>query len=185
MRGRIADFLYISPRRQRITIDLDGDFRKTFDKVKDADIEITVRKYNPQRSNNANAYMWVLIDLLSEALRMDKKEIYFDHLRRVGGNMETYCAIPAAADRLCSFWRSQGHTGWGWPYDRVDSKLDGCVNLRLYYGSSTFDTATMARMIDHLCQDCEACGIETKPQEEIKSLLEEYEKCQKSKCAKQ
>jgi hypothetical protein len=33
----------------------------------------------------------------------------------------------------------------------------------------------MARMIDHLIQDCEACGIETKPQEEIDSLLEEYD----------
>ncbi len=175
MRGRIADFLYINPRRQRITVDLDGDFRKTYDKLKDGDVEITVRKYNPKRGNTANAYMWVLIDLLAVATWQDKKEVYFDHLRRVGGNMETYCAIPEAADKMCELWQAQGTTGWGWPYDRVDSKIDGCVNLRLYYGSSTFDTATMARMIDHLIQDCEACGIETKPQEKIDSLLEEYD----------
>lgn len=174
MRGRIADFLYIGPRRQRITIDLDGDFRKTYDRVKDGDIEVTVRKYSPKRSNDANAYMWVLIDMLSSATRIDTKDIYFDHLRRVGGNMQVYCAIPAAADRLCALWRAQGTTGWGWPYDRTDSKIDGCENVRLYYGSSTFDRATMARMIDHLVQDCQACGLETRPRAEIESLLEGY-----------
>lgn len=176
MRGRIADYLYIGPARQRITVDVFGDFRKTYDKVKDGDVEVLIRKYNPRRGNTANAYMWVLIDELASVTGLDKKEIYFDHLRRVGGNMETYCAIPAAADRMCALWRKQGSTGWGWPYDRIDSKLDGCVNLRLYYGSSTFDSATMARMIDHLVQDCEACGIETRPQAEINSLLKEYEK---------
>lgn len=175
MRGRIADFLYINPRRQRITVDLDADFRKTYDKVKDGDVEITVKPYRDKRSREANNYMWALLDMLAVATRIDKKEIYFDHLRRVGGNMETYCAIPAAADRMCALWREQGSTGWGWPYDRYDSKIDGCVNLRLYYGSSTFDTATMARMIDHLAQDCQACGLETKTQEEIDSIMEEYE----------
>lgn len=175
MRGRIADFLYIGPRRQRITVDLAGDFRKTYDRLKDEEIEITVRKYSPKRSNDANAYMWVLIDALSTATRIDAKDIYFDHLRRVGGNMQVYCAIPAAADRLCALWRAQGTTGWGWPYDRTESKLDGCENVRLYYGSSTFDRATMSRMIDHLVQDCQACGLETRPQEEITSLLEGYQ----------
>lgn len=175
MKGRIADFLFINPRRQRITVDLDGDFRRTYDKVKDGPVEITVKPYRDKRSLEANAYMWVLIDALSTATRIDKKEIYFDHLRRVGGNMETYCAIPAAADRMCELWREQGTTGWGWPYDRFESKLDGCVNLRLFYGSSTFDVPTMSRMIDHLVQDCHACGIETKPQEEIDSILEAYD----------
>ena len=173
MRGRIADFLYINPRRQRITVDLDGDFRKTYDKVKGADVEITVKPYRNKRSNDANAFMWALLDMLAVKTGIDKQEIYFDHLRRVGGNVATYCAIPAAADRMCELWNKQGSTGWGWPYDRTESKLDGCVNLRLYYGSSTFDTATMSRMIDHLVQDCRACGIE--PDEDIESLLRSYD----------
>lgn len=173
MRGHIADFLYISPQRQRITVDLAGDFRKTYDKVKDGDVEITVKKYVEKRSLTANAYMWVLIHELAKVTRINVRDVYFDHLRRVGGNMETYCATPAAAARMTELWRSQGSTGWGWPYDELDSKLDGCVNLRLYYGSSTFDKETMARMIDHLVQDCQACGLETRPRDEINALLKE------------
>ena len=175
MKARIADFLFISPKRQRITLDLDGDFRKTYDRVKDGDIEVLIKKYSPRKTNEANAYMWVLIDMLAEATRLDKREVYFDHLKRVGGNMETYCAIPAAADRMCKLWERQGTTGWGWPYDRFPSKISGCENVRLYYGSSTFDREIMGRMIDHLIQDCQACGLETRPQEEINSMLEEYE----------
>lgn len=175
MKAKIVDFLYIGPKRQRITVDLEGDFRKQYDKVKDGEVELTVRKWSPRRSNTANAYMWVLIDALATATGVDAKEVYFDHLRRVGGNLETYCTIPPAADRMCALWRAQGTTGWGWPYDRYESKIEGCENLRLYYGSSTFDRETMGRMIDHLVQDCRACGLETKPRAEIESLLEEYD----------
>ena len=47
--------------------------------------------------------------------------------------------------------------------------------MNLYYGSSSFNTKQMSRLIDGVVQDCKACGIETKPQQEIDSLLKEWE----------
>ena len=49
------------------------------------------------------------------------------------------------------------------------------TNVILYYGSSTYDTAQMARLIDLIVQDCKAQHIETADPEDIKSLLQMWD----------
>jgi hypothetical protein len=172
MKGRLIDFSYSSNRRQRITIELDVDWREGYESLRESDIEVSVKKWRQKRSLDANAYMWVLIDKLAVATGYKQRDIYFASLRNVGGNIRHYCGRPDAIDALCRLWEQQGSTGWGWPYDRYPSRLEGCENIKLYYGSSTFDTATMARLIDHLIQDCEALDIETMPPEQLAALFE-------------
>ena len=48
--------------------------------------------------------------------------------------------------------------------------------LHLYYGSSSFNSKQMSRLINDLVEDCKEVGIETKPQAEINSLLESWDK---------
>ena len=173
MKASIVDYLYINPHHSRLTLDVYDDIRALYDEIKRSEVDFKIKKYRKHRSLDANAYMWVLIDKLSIATAVCCKDIYFDALKNVGGNMEQYCSIPAAIDKLCELWKQQGHTGWGWPYERYPSRIKDCENVKLWYGSSTFDSATMARLIDHLVQDCKACGIETLPPDELRSLLEE------------
>ncbi len=52
--------------------------------------------------------------------------------------------------------------------------------INAYYGSSSFNSKQMARLIDGVVQDCKVYGIETKSQQEIKSLLESWNKKMKS-----
>ena len=169
MKGRIADYLFITPERQRLTLDIYDDMRGLYEKVKDSDVEIKITRRTQKRSLDANAYMWVLLDKLATVMRIPVKELYFDYLKNVGGNMEVFCGKPNAIDALCADWEARGT--FGWPYDRFPSKLDGCENVRLYFGSSTFDSATMARLIDMVVSDCQMVGIETIPEEELKSLI--------------
>ena len=49
------------------------------------------------------------------------------------------------------------------------------MNVILYYGSSTFDTRQMSRLIDNLIQDAKAVGIETMPPDKLAALLGEWE----------
>lgn len=176
MKARIIDYLFITPQRQRLTVELLEDFRDAFDKVKDGDVDVTVKRFKAKRSLDANAYYWTLLDKLSTETGIPIKDLYFDSLKNCGGNMETYCSTPAAIDQMAALWERQGTTGWGWPYERFPSKIDGCENIKLWYGSSTMDRATFSRMIDHLVDDCKACGVETMSQEELNSLLEAW-KC--------
>lgn len=48
--------------------------------------------------------------------------------------------------------------------------------INAYYGSSSFNSKQMSRLINDVVEDCKVYGIETKTPEEIKSLLESWNK---------
>ena len=138
--------------------------------------EYEIKQIRPKRSLDANAYAWVLLDKLAEALNYPKEEIYRRYVKEVGGCSDVVCVQNRAVSRLRSEWSGKG---LGWQTDTMPSKIDGCTTVVLYYGSSTYDRAQMARFIDLIAQDCTAIGIEVKPQEEIDSLLQQYERNKK------
>ncbi len=170
MKARLYD-LTVSPvdGDSRLTISTREDVRGLFDDLHDFDVEVTVKRYRKRRSLDANAYAWVLMDKLAAATGRKKDEIYLDAVRNVGGNTETVCVVDRAVDRLREAW---SRNGIGWPTEVFPSKLDGCTNVVLYYGSSTFDTAQMSRMIDGIVQDCKSLGIETMTPAQLAGLLE-------------
>lgn len=133
--------------------------------------EYEIRKKKSIRSLDSNAYAWVLIDKLAAATGIPKSEVYRNAVRDVGGNSETVCVTAEAAPTLRKTWESRG---LGWQTEDVVSKIPGCVNVILYYGSSHFDTRQMSRMIDSLVQDCKAVGIETLSPEKLSLLLGEW-----------
>ncbi|MCD7927330.1 MAG: hypothetical protein LUF80_00470 [Oscillospiraceae bacterium] len=132
---------------------------------------VTVKPRRKRRSLDANAYLWVLLDKLAAALSLPKTEIYRSMIREIGGNSATVCAVDAAVDSIREAW---GHNGLGWISDTLPSKIEGCTNVVLYYGSSTYDTRQMSRLIDMAVQECKAQGIETMPPEELQSLMEAW-----------
>lgn len=73
--------------------------------------------------------------------------------------------------KLCDGWNKNGI---GWQTEVMDSKIDGCKNVVLYYGSSTFDTKQMSRLIDNIVQDCKELGIETLTPQQLDALKEEW-----------
>ena len=87
------------------------------------------------------------------------------------GSYDIVCVKNEAVEALCSGW---SRNGLGWQTDTMPSKIEGCTNVVLYYGSSTYDTAQMSRLVNAIIQDCEALGIETKSQAEIDSLLSHW-----------
>lgn len=72
--------------------------------------------------------------------------------------------------------RNYGHTAGAKNTEVVDSTLDGCKKVFAYYGSSTYDTKEMSRLIDSVIQDCAALQIETIPPSELDMLLKEWGK---------
>jgi hypothetical protein len=133
--------------------------------------EIAIEPQKKKRSLDANAYCWVLLDKLAEQTFIPKTTIYQQYIREIGGNSEIVCVLEQAADRLIAGW---GRNGIGWLAEKMPSKLDGCVNVVLYYGSSTYDTAQMARFIDMIVQDCKIYGIETMTPKELEALKERW-----------
>ena len=148
------------------------DARRTLDSLKPGKVyDVEIKEHREKRSLDSNAYAWLLIDRLAEKLRIPKTEIYRRYIREIGGNNETVCVTAEAADKLQSGWE---HNGLGWQTDTMPSKLTGCVRVVLYYGSSTYDTAQMSRLIDLIVQDCREQGIETLSPDKLAGMMEEW-----------
>lgn len=140
--------------------------------------EVEIKESRKKRSLDANAYFWVLCDKLAEETRIPKAEIYRQAIRNIGGNSQIVCVPTAAVDKLRQGW---AHNGIGWISDTEESKLPGCTNVILYYGSSAYDSFQMARLIDNIIQDCKAVGIETATPEEIDIMKARWDDAQKNK----
>ena len=134
--------------------------------------DVTIKPHRERRSLDANAYCWVLIDKLAAAYRMTKEEVYREYIRHIGGNNSTVCVQDKAVEQLVSGWE---RNGLGWQAETYPSKIVGCTNVILYYGSSTYDTEQMSRLIDMIIFDCKAQGIETLPPDKLTAMMEGWD----------
>lgn len=136
---------------------------------KDKPYQLSIKQQTRKRSLDANAYAWVLINKLADVMRIPPNEVYRQAIQNIGGNSEILPVKEEAVEQFKKAWESHG-IGWLCK-DMGRSKISGYRNLMAYYGSSVYTTAQMAALIDSLTQDCLAIGIETRPQEDVDSLL--------------
>ena len=167
MKGEIVDFSLSFSRRQRLTIELDADFREEYDKLHDKPIEVTIKRYREKRSKDANAYLWALIGKIADALRESKDEIYLDMLKQYGQGGAVSVEQKYAED----FKRSYKYFEY-----LGSSDLNGKTfeHFRFWVGSSAYNTEEMSILIDGVVREAKDLGIETMPPDELKSLLGGY-----------
>lgn len=117
-----------------------------------------LKEYREKRSLDANAYFWVLLDELSCALGETKEALYLRYVKECG-IFRDFCLSPEEARTFRKAWSM---LGVGWQTEQVDYAEDGDrLIIRAYYGSSTYNTKQMSRLIDSVVADCKAVGIET------------------------
>lgn len=121
-----------------------------------------------KRSRNANSYFWLLLDKLAAVTRIEKERIYREYIQNIGGNSVSLTMTPPAAEQFIKNW---GINGIGWVCDIV-GQSDTAISFIAYYGSSTYDTAQMSRLIDLLIYDCKENRIETATPEELALMME-------------
>ena len=136
-----------------------------------------IKKFRKKRSKNANDYLWELLTQMSQALAssylyVSKEDIYRKHIK-IAGRCD-YVAVPdRAVDSLIEGWKDKGV---GWFAEVVDfipgKEIDGCKKVCLYYGSSTYDTAEMSRLLGSVIQEAQDMGIETLTESERALLYE-------------
>ena len=133
--------------------------------------EYELVKAKKRRSLDSNAYAWTLIDKIAASVRLPKEEVYQNTIRGIGGVSDTVCVKDAAVDKLRQNWSRHGI---GWQTEVLPSKISGCTNVVLYYGSSAYDQRQMSIFIDRLIEDAKALDIETLPPERLEAMLHEW-----------
>ena len=154
------------------TVRVIAEIASYIDSLKDdKEYTLTVKERKEKRSLNANALAWVLLDKLAEKLHIGKTEIYRTFIKDVGGNSEIICIQDKALDHFREVWE-QGHIGRF--TETVPSKIKGCTNVIVYYGSSDFNTADMSRLIELIVQECKDNDIPTWDEEELQRVCDEW-----------
>ena len=148
------------------------DFSETFDELADKEITIDIKQARKRRSLDANSYAGVLIDQIAQRTGVRKSEVYRNAIKEIGGVSTIVCVQDIAVERLRENWQKNG---LGWQTDTMPSKVGGCTNVILYYGSSTYDSKQMARLIDLLIQDAESLGIATLTDAQVGGLVGKWQ----------
>lgn len=66
MTGRLVDMSFSLNRKQRITLEVDSDFRSLWDKLNQEPLlDIEIKKHRNKRSHSANAYFHVLVNKIA------------------------------------------------------------------------------------------------------------------------
>ena len=180
MVGKLSGFTLNRDGTQNITVTVNADFATEYDELKDKEVDVEIKKYSKRRSLDANAYCWTLIDKIAEKTGEKKSDVYRHAIKEIGGVSTIVCVIDAAADSLCQGWSEHGT---GWMTEKVKSKIAGCTNVTLWYGSSVYNTKQMSDLINSVIQEAEAQGIPTITEKEKEKLLGKWTVKQEKKAA--
>lgn len=170
MRGTLRDLTFTGNGRQVLSVTLDGDFRENFDKMRDKPVEVQIKPYRKKRSKNANDYLWVLCDKIAASQGITAVEVYRKEIRDAG----TFEDFLIKNERIEKFSTAWSEKGLGWFTLLVDDYGGDYKQIRAYYGSSSYNTAEMSRLINATIEDAKALGIETATPEELSILIDEW-----------
>lgn len=173
MIGKLKDLTRSREGNFLVTISTPENISELYDALSEKEISFEIKQSRRGRSLSANAYAWVLIDKIAERTGEKKTDVYRHAIKEIGGVSDTICVMDKAVDRLRESWEKNG---LGWQTDTIQSKVEGCTNVILYYGSSVYDSKQMAQLIDSLIQDAEALGIPTISDAEAEKMLGSWRK---------
>ena len=135
-------------------------------------LNVEIKPFRNARSLEANAYMWELIGQIAGALVNDSDTIYENMLRDYG----SFVTIPIWKTELENEKRKH----------RLCVELDETVLTdkkgneqtfvwcKCYRGSSEYDTAEMARLIDGVVSAAQELEIDTRTSKEIEAMKQAW-----------
>ena len=166
MKGRLIDITIGLNGKQRVTVELDGDFRKNFDALKEVPVKVDIKKFRNTRSKNANAYFHLLIGKIAEVKGLGMEEVKrmmvteYGTLARDEDGMVVGFKLPPSVDAENIY-----------PYVKFyDTRVENGKTFNCYLlfkQTHEMNTAEMARLIDGTIHDAQELGIETDTPEQL------------------
>ena len=178
LQGKLADVsIDFATKKPKLTFLINNNIT-SLEEIENVELlDIEAKKHRNKRSLDANAYCWVLLGKLAEKMNMKAEEIYKMEIKEIG----VYEVLPikdAAVGNFIEVWQKNGI---GWPCEIISkSKIEGYTNLRAYYGSSTYNSVQMSKLIDSIIEDCKMQGIPTGTPEQIQMYKEMWGKNEKN-----
>lgn len=142
------------------------------DELREGAISLECKKWRNRRSLDANAYMWTLVDKIAQKTRQKPVDVYRHAIKEIPGNSTLVCVQDKAKDVLQQQWQAKG---LGWQTEELPSKIEGCTNILLYFGSSVYNTTQMSLLIDSIVEEAKELGIETLTPYELEGMVSAWQ----------
>ena len=136
-------------------------------------VVVEVKEYKPKRSLDANSYCWVIISKIADALRLSKEVVYISMLKDYGQREpnvvsvveQGYVSVLRATDGHCV------------EVGRATLKGKEFIHFALLIGSSNYNTAQMAILIEGIIHEAQQLGIDTITENEKLEMLSKEKRC--------
>lgn len=175
MTGNLKDLTVNRDGTQNITVTVAADFSKEFDALKDKPVSVEIKKASKKRSLTANNFCWALCRIIGQSMTppMADLEVYRRAIKAVGVYWEK-AVNKFKIDEYRRQWESGGD---GWLFEVIDEHSPSEMLCHLYFGSSTYTTDAMAKLLEWLKDQCDQMGL-TIPlsKKEEQELLERWGK---------
>ena len=136
------------------------------------DIAAELSKWTKKRSQDANAYAWVLMTKIADELTkagstVTKDDVYLDMLKCYGQG-----GVVKIKDADAEKWKR------AWKYTEPHEKLtqENAQYWRFWVGSSEYDSAEMSVFINGIIADAKELGIETLAPDELERMMNQWQK---------
>lgn len=173
MRGRLRDLTMNPDRSFNVTVTVRDDFRETFDRLKDKELDIEIKQHREKRSKSANAYFHVLVNRIAQELNEPDEAvktrlvIEYGVVARDEDGLTIGFKLPAKVDVSKIY-----------PYTRLfDQRTEGGKSFNCYLvlkPTHEMDTKEMARLIDGAIAEAKELGIETDTPETLARYEREW-----------
>lgn len=135
----------------------------------DHDLDLKVTRWRNKRSLDANGMLWALCSKIGAVLGSSKDEVYLHLLERYG--VFTHLIVkPSVVERVKREWRTVRDLG----EVTVNGKVG--IQLQCYFGSSTYNSAEMSKLIDGAISEAKDLGIPVESPSEVARVKEEWGK---------
>ena len=179
MRGKLRDLTMNRDGTQNVTVTVQADFRESFDRLKDAELDIEIRQHREKRSRNANAYFHVLVNKIAGELNQGDEEVKTRLVTEYG-------VVARDADGLTIGFKlpSSVDVSKIYPYTRrFDTRWENGKEFSCYLvlkQTHDMDTKEMARLIDGAVEEARELGIETDTPEQIERYKKQWAEYERS-----
>jgi hypothetical protein len=128
----------------------------------------TIKHYRKKRSLNANNYAWAIIGKIADVLRVSKEEVYLMMLKRYGQSV-----VVSVQDEAVKAFINSVKYAEVFAHGVINDKTFS--HIKVYIGSSEYDTRQMSIFIDGIVQEASELKIPTITQRELEKLKSNWQ----------
>jgi hypothetical protein len=124
--------------------------------------------YKKKRSLNSNSYAWTLITQIADKLRSSKEEVYLQMLKRYGPS-----SVISIVEEAAEIFKKSVKYCEEFGQSVLNDK--NFVHIKVFMGSSEFDTKQMSIFIDGIVNEATELKIPTMTPSEIEKLKNSWQ----------